>query len=126
MQRHSFAALAALFTFLTVSAWAADITGAWAGSIASPNGDFALTYTFQQDGAKFTGTVTSAQGGDPLPLVDCKLDGDKISFAVKVDMGGNVTTFSSKGVIKGDEIALTMTNDAGMDFPGQVTIKRQK
>jgi hypothetical protein len=126
MQRHSFAALAALFTFLTVSAWAADITGAWAGSIASPNGDFALTYTFQQDGAKFTGTVTSAQGGDPLPLVDCKLDGDKISFAVKVDMGGNAATFSSTGTIKGDVITLKTTNDAGIDMGGDMTLKRQK
>ena len=48
---------------------------------------------------KFTGTVTGPQG-DPLPLIDCKMDGDKISFAVKVDMGGNITTFSAKGPSK--------------------------
>jgi hypothetical protein len=124
MQRRNFALLTILFALLAVAAWAADITGTWTGSAAGGNGDFSLTYTFKQDGAKFTGTVTGPQG-DPMPLIDCKLDGDKISFAVKVDMGGNVATFSSKGTIKGDEIALTTTNDAGMDFGGEMMLKKQ-
>jgi hypothetical protein len=110
---------------LAVAAWAADITGTWTGTVSGGGNDFPLTYTFKQDAGKFTGTVTGPQG-DPLPLTDCKMDGDKISFAVKVDMGGNVATFSSKGTVKGDEIALTTTNDAGMDFGGEMTIKRQK
>jgi hypothetical protein len=125
MQRRRFAILTLLLALTAVAAWASDITGNWTGTISGDGGDFSLTYTFKQDGDKFSGTVQGPQG-DPLPLIDCKLDGDKISFAVKVDMGGNVTTFSSKGVIKGDEIALTTTNDAGMDFGGQMTIKRQK
>ena len=45
---------------------------------------------------------------------------------MKVDMGGNVATFSSKGTVKGDEIKITTTNDAGMDFGGEMTLKRQK
>jgi hypothetical protein len=125
MPRRRFALLAVLLSLPAISAWASDITGTWIGTISGGDGDFSLTYNFKQDGANFTGTVQGPQG-DPLPLIDCKLDGDKISFAVKVDMGGNVTTFSSKGVIKGDEIALTTTNDGGMDFGGQMTIKRQK
>jgi hypothetical protein len=40
-------------------------------------------------------------------------------------MGGNVTTFSSKGTIKGDEITVTTSNDAGMDFGGEMKLKRQ-
>jgi opacity protein-like surface antigen len=125
MQRRRFALLTLLFALLAVAAWAADITGTWTGTVSGGGNDFPLTYTFKQDGDKFTGTVTGPQG-DPLPLTDCKMDGDKISFAVKVDMGGNVATFSSKGTVKGDEIALTTTNDAGMDFGGEMTIKRQK
>jgi hypothetical protein len=126
MQRRRFAVLPLLFALLAVAAWAADITGTWAGTASGGGNDFTLTYTFKQDGAKFTGSVQGPQGGDPLPLIDCKLDGDKISFAVKVDMGGNVSTFTSKGTVKGDEIALTTTNDAGMDFGGEMTLKRQK
>jgi hypothetical protein len=124
MQRRNFAILIALISFLAIAAWAADITGTWTGSMAGGNGDFSLTYTFKQDRDKFTGTVVTPQG-DPLPLIDCKLDGDRISFAVKVDMGGTVATFSSKGIIKGDEITLTTTNDAGMDFGGEMKLKKQ-
>jgi hypothetical protein len=125
MQRRRFAIFTLLFAMLGVAAWAADISGNWVGSAGGGGGDFTLTYSFKQDGDKFTGTVLGPQG-DPLPLIDCKLDGDKISFAVKVDMGGNVATFSSKGTIKGDEISLTTTNDAGMDFGGEMKLKRQK
>jgi hypothetical protein len=124
MQRRNFAALAALLALLAVAAWAADITGTWTGSIASPNGDFSLTYTFKQDGANFTGTVTGP-GGDPMPLVDCKLDGENITFAVKVDMGGNTATFLSKGTVKGDEMTLKTSNDAGIDMGGDMKLKKQ-
>ncbi len=126
MQRRQFAIFTLLFALLGVAAWAADITGSWTGSVSGGGTDFTLTYTFKQDGEKFAGTVLSSMGGDPLPLIDCKLDGDKISFAVKVDMGGNVATFSSKGTVKGDEIKITTTNDAGMDLGGEMTLKRQK
>jgi hypothetical protein len=125
MQRRQFAYLTVLFGLLSVAAWASDISGNWVGSISGGGSDFTLTYSFKQDGDKLSGTVQGPQG-DPLPLTDCKIDGDKISFAVKVDMGGNAATFSSKGVIKGDEIVLTTTNDAGMDMGGDMTIKRQK
>jgi hypothetical protein len=124
MQRRNFALLAMLFALAGVAAWAADITGTWTGSTANGNGDFSLTYTFKQDAGMLSGTVTGPQG-DPLPLINCKIDGDQISFAVKVDMGGNAATFSSKGTVKGDEITLTTTNDAGMDFGGEMKLKKQ-
>jgi hypothetical protein len=124
MQRRNFALLAMLFALAGVAAWAADITGTWTGSMANGNGDFSLTYTFKQDAGMLSGTVTGPQG-DPLPLINCKIDGDQISFAVKVDMGGNAATFSSKGTVKGDEITLTTTNDAGMDFGGEMKLKKQ-
>jgi len=124
MQRRNFALFTMLFALAGVAAWAADITGTWTGSMANGNGDFSLTYNFKQDGDKLSGTVIGPEG-TPLPLVDCKIDGDRISFAVKVDMGGNVTTFSSKGTVKGDEITLTTTNDAGMDFGGEMKLKKQ-
>ena len=125
MHSRRFATLTVLLAFLSVAAWASDITGTWTGAVSAAGNDFSLTYSFKQDGDKFSGTVTGPQG-DPMPLINCKLDGDNIAFAVKVDMGGNSTTFTSKGVIKGDEIALTTTNDAGMDFGGAMTLKRQK
>jgi len=124
MKRRNFALIAVLIVLAAVGAWAADITGTWIGSMGDGDGGFSLTYTFKQDGDKLSGTVIGPQG-DPLPLINCKLEGDQLSFAVKVDMGGNPATFSSKGTVKGDEIALTTTNDAGMDFGGQMKLKKQ-
>jgi hypothetical protein len=114
-----------LFLLLATAALAADVTGTWKGDVSSPDGNtFTLTYTFKQDGAKLTGTVLGPQG-DPLPIDNGKVDGDKISFSVKVDFNGG-TVFSSEGTIKGDEITLKTKADSGdMDFP-PMTIKRQK
>jgi hypothetical protein len=123
MQTRRLALALFLFVLPAVSALAADITGTWTGTISGGDGNFLLTYNFKQDGDKFSGTVTAQ--GDPLPLIDCKLDGDKISFAVKVDIGGNMITFSSKGTVKGDEMTLATTNDGGMDVGGELKLKRQ-
>jgi len=114
-----------LFLLLAVAAWAADVTGTWKGEMTSPDGNtFSLTYTFKQDGSKLTGTVLGPQG-DALPLDNGKVEGDKISFSVKVDFNGG-TVFSSEGTIKGDEITLkTKAEGSDMDFP-PLTIKRQK
>ena len=84
---------------------------------------FPLTYAFKQDGEKLTGTVTGPQG-DPLPLNDGKVVGEKISFFVQVDMGGNTAKFVTTGMIKGEEIALTVKAEGGPDFGGSITLKR--
>jgi hypothetical protein len=123
MQRRNFAGFTVLFALLAVAAWAVDVTGAWTGTM-SGNGDFTLTYTFKQDGDKLSGTVLGPQG-ETMPLINCKIEGDQIAFAVKVDLGGNPATFSSTGIVKGDEMTITTTNDAGMDFGGQMTLKKQ-
>lgn len=114
-----------LFLLLATAAWAADVTGTWKGDVSSPDGNtFSLTYTLKQDGTKLTGTVLGPQG-DPLPLDNGKVEGDKISFSVKVDMNGGMV-FSSEGTIKGDEITLkTKAEGSDMDFP-PITVKRQK
>ena len=86
---------------------------------------FTLTYAFKQDGEKLTGTVTGPQG-DPLPLKEGKVAGDKISFYVNVDMGGTPAKFSSEGVVKGDEITLTTKAEGGPDFGPPMILKRVK
>ena len=55
-----------------------------------------LTYAFKQDGEKVTGTVTTPHG-DAIPLSDGKIAGDKISFYVQVDMGGNPDQVRQRG-----------------------------
>ena len=98
----------------TASAQAADISGAWTGDAAG--GQFQLTFTFKQDGAKLTGSVQGPQ--DPLVITDGKIDGDKISFTVSFQ--GN--TIHHTGTITGDTIKL---NTEGGNFGGgEMTLKR--
>ena len=114
-----------LFLLFAAAAWAADVTGTWKGDSQGPDGNtFTLTYTFKQDGAKLTGTALGPMG-DSLPIENGKVDGDKISFSVKLDVNGGMD-FSSDGTIKGDEITLKTKVEGGdMEMP-PMTIKRQK
>ena len=111
-----------MMAFTAASAFAADFTGTWTGNMAGPNGDgFQITFTFKQDGAKLTGTVTGPQG-DPMAISDGKVDGDKLSFNVSF----NGMTIKHEGVVTGDTIKLTTKTDSG-DFPGgEMTLTRTK
>ena len=122
MQRRFFLACAVLMTAMAGAALAADITGNWTGT----TDQFSLKFTFKQDGEKLMGNVTGPQG-DPLPITDGKVQGDKVSFTVKVDMGGNTMKITHEGTIKGDEISLTTKMEGGGDFGGgPMTLKRVK
>jgi uncharacterized lipoprotein YehR (DUF1307 family) len=109
------ALVALLMVFATASALAADLSGDWTGSVN--NGQFQITFTFKQDGATLTGTVQAAQG-DPIPITDGKIDGDKLSFTVNF----NGTTIHHTGTLSGDTIKLTTE---GGDFGAmEMTLKR--
>ncbi|MEP6717121.1 MAG: hypothetical protein ABJC09_16240 [Terriglobia bacterium] len=111
-----------LMAFSVIAAFAADVTGAWSGQMGGPNGDgFQISFTFKQDGAKLTGSVAGPQG-DPMPIADGKVDGDKVSFTVSF----NGMVIKHEGTVAGDEMKLTSKADQG-DFPGgEMTLKRAK
>ena len=122
MERRIFLACAVLMTAMAGAALAADITGNWTGS----SDQFTLKFVFKQDGETLTGNVIGPQG-DPLPISEGKVQGDKVSFTVKVDMGGNSMKITHEGTIKGDEISLTTKVEGGGDFGGgPMTLKREK
>lgn len=100
---------------------AADISGTWTGLMTFGDNQIPLTYVFKQDGAKLTGSVASPNGD--LPLQEGKVEGDKLSFYVMVDMGGNPTKFVGTGTLKGEEIAL---ETKAPDFATTMTLKRAK
>ena len=106
----------------TVTAHAADVTGSWTATMQSPDGNsMDISFTFKQDGAALTGTIVAMQG-DPMPISDGKVDGNKISF--KVSFNGMSITHEGTINEKGDEIKLTSKSDGG-DFPGmEFTLKR--
>ena len=121
MKRAVCLSIFALILFSAVAAFAADVTGTWTGNAKGPNGeDFALTFTFKQDGAKLTGTVAGPQG-DPIDITDGKVEGDNVSF--NVSFGG--MTITHTGVVKAaDEITLKTKSD---QFPeSEMTLKKSK
>jgi opacity protein-like surface antigen len=105
-------------------ALAADITGNWAGSITMGDNQYNLTYNFKQDGEKLSGSVAH-EGGEPLPLNDGKVQGDKVTFFVQADRGGTLTKYVMEGAIKGDEITLSTKTEGGPEIP-PMTLKRVK
>jgi hypothetical protein len=117
--------LAMAMALLSFAAWAADVSGKWTGQMASPNGEgFTITFNFKQDGSKLTGNVQGPQG-DPIDISQGKVEGDKISFVVTIDVNGGMKIMHD-GTINGDEIKLNTKSDSG-DFPGgAMTLKREK
>lgn len=122
MKRLMYLCAAVLFTLSALPAFAANVTGTWSAEMKSPNGDtFQLTFTFKQDDTKLTGTVAGPQG-DPLPISEGTVTGDKLSFKVSF----NGTTITHEGAVTGDEIKLSSKSD-NPDFPAHdLTLKRSK
>jgi hypothetical protein len=126
MTRRILFTTAVLCALFAGAALAADISGNWSGTMQMGDNPFTLTYALKQDGEKLTGTVTGPQG-DPMPLADGKVTGDKVSFSVQANMGGTPTKFVSEGIIKGDEITLTTKVEGGEAFGGgPMVLKRVK
>jgi hypothetical protein len=123
MTRRILSSTAVLCAIFAAAALAADISGKWSGALQTGSDAIPLTFSFQQDGEKLTGTVTGPQG--VMPLSEGKVAGDKISFFVMADMNGAPTKFIGAGVIKGDEITVNIAAEGGRDL-GPTLLKRVK
>ena len=110
------------------TALAADISGKWVSEIQGKGGEpMSITYTFKAEGSDLTGTMGGPMGGEN-PISEGKIDGDNISFVMKMSFGENEMTMKYKGKIVGAEIKLTMEMEGGMGGPGgkpmEMTLKR--
>ena len=123
------------FTILLVVAFvamAADITGKWVAEQPGRNGGPArqITFDLKADGATLTGTMTGGMGGggrrggggggggaaatpQAREISDGKIDGNNISFTVKVEFNGNTMVSKYEGTLSGDELKLKVTRDTG-------------
>ena len=106
-----------LFLMAVMALVAADVSGAWKGTLETPMGAMELTANLKVDGGAVTGTINFMD--NPLKIENGKLDGDKISFTVNPEFG----TMTYKGTVSGDEMKLTLTV---MDNDVPLTLKRAK
>ncbi len=106
----------AVLGLMLATAWGADIAGTWKGERPGMGGQpMELSFTFKVNGSEFTGT--SSAMGNENPISEGKINGDEISFVVKVDMMGNEMKINYKGKVSGDEMRLTMRMEGGMGGP---------
>ncbi len=128
---------------IAVSAFAADITGTWVAEMAAPKGGpgggpggggpMKFTFNLKAEDSSLSGTVVGPTGNEN-EIIEGKIDGDKVSFAVKVvNPMGNEMKINYKGTASGDEMKLTFSMEGGMGGPGgggmppiEMVAKRQK
>ena len=139
--------LLSVVTLMLVVAFAlmaADITGKWVAEQPGRNGGPARQTTFdlKADGATLTGTMTGGGGGggrrggggggggggrapQAREISDGKVDGNNISFTVKVEFNGQSMVTKYEGTLSGDELKLKVTRD-GQNGPttSEMTAKR--
>jgi opacity protein-like surface antigen len=115
-----FAMAVIVLGLVAATALAADVTGTWVAEREGRDGQtMKTTFELKADGTDLTGTMDFGMGmGEPNPISEGKIDGDNISFVVKMDMMGNEMKISYKGTVTGDEMKLTMSFEGGMGGPG--------
>jgi len=102
-----FLALALGILLMAMTAFAADVDGKWTGTMATPNGDVPVNFTFQADGATLNGSTTGPDGME-IKIANGKVDGSNISFSLTFDFGGMPFTLNYKGVVAKDQIHFTI------------------
>lgn len=109
--------IAILLFLISVSAFAADVTGEWSATVQGPDGDMQLVFNLKQDGGKVTGNVEGPMG--EMAITAGNMEGDTISFTVEADQFKVV----HKGTVSGDEMKLKV--DMG-ERSLEMTAKRAK
>jgi hypothetical protein len=97
--------LFAVLALFTTGLFAADASGKWVAEMQGRDGQKRTqTFDLKADGDKLTGTVTSPMG--ERPIVDGKVSGDDISFAVEVEFQGEKRKMQYTGKVVGDELQM--------------------
>ena len=115
--------LTALFavSILTVSAFAADISGNWKWtSVNKKSGPAEVTAALLLKDGKLTGTVTGRQG--PAEITNATIAGNQVNFTVVRTSGEMTVTFKYSGQVKDDTIMGTIEKSgATKDIPATKT-----
>ena len=105
---------------LAMPAFADDVDGKWTGTMATPNGEFPISFVFKADGAKLTGAMIGMDGAE-IPIANGTIEGKNISYTVSLDFGGMKLEFAYKGVVSPTEIKLS---GVVFDMPFELVVKK--
>jgi len=91
--------------------------GSWVLTVNSPNGDLQVNLTVKQDGENLSGTISSQFGQSDFS--SGKFSGNKFSFPVAINVGGDSVQLVFTGVIDGDTMKGNIESPQGsFDFSG--------
>jgi hypothetical protein len=103
--------LAVLTLALALSAFSADLTGKWKGSMPGRDGNAReISFTFKADGAKLTGSMMGPMGNE-VAISDGKVEGQDVSFKVVLEFNGNAMSLNYTGKLDGDDLRLKMQRE---------------
>jgi hypothetical protein len=114
-----FARYLAAFAIASMTLFAADLTGIWAGQAPGRRGDKEdVAFEFKVSGT----TITGKMFGDEfdLPIEEASVSGDQVKFLVTTTNYYNRSQVKLlfTGTIKGDEIELTRARAGGAPAEG--------
>src|SRR5688572_11476562 len=85
--------------------FAEDVTGKWTAEMQGRDGEKRVqTFNLKAEGDKLTGNVASQRG--ERPIVDGKITGDEVSFAVEIEFNGEKRKIQYTGKVVGGELKL--------------------
>lgn len=94
-----------------------DLTGTWMANQQGPGGRMRESlFTFRKEQAGYSGSSSSPIGTSRI--TDIALDGDKISFVVRMTLGGEERPLKWSGQVEGEELVLRIQPPAGFGPPG--------
>ena len=98
-----------------------DIAGKWYLSFDSAMGPMNWVAAFEQEGNEFSGTCDIGMG--EMPVKEGRVEGNRISFVVELNMPGHEMPLSFDGTVEGDEASGILT---GMGDDQEWTGTRKK
>ena len=114
-----------LLAALTLHLSAADLTGIWTGQLPDAGQD--ISFRFAQTGANVTGKFYT--DNESIPIKNTKIEGDRITFTVTVELNGQFNIITYTGIVHESEIEFTRTRESGRKeekpFPKQTFVLRR-
>jgi len=94
---------------LSLSAFAADVTGTWKAEFDTQRGLQKYTFTLKQDGTSVTGKANVERDGEKreAELKEGKVEGDTVTFVEPLKIQDNELRITYTGRISGNEIKFT-------------------
>jgi hypothetical protein len=116
-----FVLFALVIALVSVSV-AADVNGTWKGQRPGRDGNMMdVTFKFQSSGSQLTGSTMIRD--NEVPISEGKIDGDNISFVVKMEFGGNSVKMIYTGKVSGSEMKLKSQRE-GSDRVMEFSLKK--